>query len=239
MQPERFSSQARTGVSYDAGLRSHFQRVYNTMSLGLVVTGLTAYVVASSPSLYQFFYAGIMHWIVMLAPFGILLFGFTPGRIEKMSVQGLTALFAGFSAIFGVSLAYIFLLYTGESIVRVFFITAAMFAGTSIYGYTTKKDLSGLGGLMVMGLIGIIVASLVNIFMKSEMVHFVISIIGVVVFTGLTAWDTQRIKETYYGGSGSAAAQANAKMAVMGALSLYLNFINLFLMLLRLMGDRR
>lgn len=236
MEPNRYSIPKSREGSFDAGLQSHMQRVYNTMALGLVVTGFVAYFVASTPALLQAVYGTPLSWVVMLAPLGIIFFGLNPAKIQRMSMGTVSGLYYLLTALFGVSLSYIFLAYTHENIARVFFITAAMFAGTSIYGYTTKKDLSGMGGLMMMGLIGIIIASLVNLFMQSSMVNFVVSVIGVIVFTGLTAWDTQYIKESYRTSGGGESA---AKMATMGALSLYLNFINLFMMLLRLMGNSR
>jgi FtsH-binding integral membrane protein len=236
MQQDRNTIARSQSTAIDAGLRAHMQRVYNTMSFGLVVTGAISWLVASTPALFQMFHGTILEWVVMLAPLGIVFFGLTPTKVQRMSLTAVRGLYYLLTALFGISLSYIFMMYSGESIARVFFITAAMFAATSIYGYTTKKDLSSLGSLMFMGLIGILIASVVNIFMKSEMVYFVTSVIGVIVFTGLTAWDTQFIKESYRNaGSGDSAA----KIAVMGALNLYLNFINLFMMLLRLMGDRR
>jgi FtsH-binding integral membrane protein len=238
MQPENRWAQSgaqRTETTYDAGLSSHFGRVYNIMTLGLVITGFFAYVVAHTPALMQLFYGTPLHWVVMFAPLVLVMFGFTPGRVQRSSFTTLTLMFAGFSAIFGISLAYIFAVYSGADITRVFFITSAMFAGTSIYGYTSKKDLSGMGGMMIMGVIGIVIASIVNLFMQSDTLMFVISIVGVIAFTGLTAWDTQRIKETYNAGYG---AEANNKMAVMGALGLYINFINMFVLLLNLLGNR-
>jgi hypothetical protein len=173
-------------------------------------------------------------WIVMLSPLGFVLalsFG-----INRMSPSMAQAVFWGFSAVMGLSLAHIFLSYTGTSIARVFFITSGTFAGMSLYGYTTKRDLTGLGSFMFMGLIGIIIASIVNMFLQSSAMHFVISVIGVLVFVGLTAYDTQKIKSMYAESDGSETA---SKKAIMGALTLYLDFINLFMMLLRLFGDRR
>ena len=237
MQSDRFPQvSARSGVTYDAGLRAHFQRVYNTMALGLVVTGLISFGIASTPALFQMVNGTILGIVVALAPLGILFFGLSPSRIQRMSLGAVNAMYYLVTALFGISLSYIFAMYSGESIARVFFITAGMFAATSVFGYTTKKDLSGMGGLMIMGLIGIIIASLVNLFLQSTMLQFVTSVLGVIIFTGLTAWDTQNIKETYREANG---ADSNAKMAVMGALSLYLNFINLFVMLMRLMGSQR
>lgn len=219
----------------DAGLQSYMQNVYNTMGLGLVVTGLTAFAVASTPALLQLFFGTPLRWLVILAPLGFIWFGFTPARVARMPAEKLKLLFTLFSAVMGISMAVIFQVFTGASIARVFFITASTFAATSLYGYTTKRDLTGVGSFMFMGLVGILIAMVVNIFMQSAMVHFVVSVMGVVIFTGLTAWDTQRLKEAYNGSN----AEANSKMAIVGALSLYLNFINLFQMLLQFMGNRR
>ncbi len=223
-------------ASVDAGLRAHFQKVYNTMALGLILTGVTAYGVSSSPDLFRAFHGTFLGLIVALAPLGIIFFGLTPRRAQTMSLGAVTGLYYALTALIGISLSYIFLAYGNESIARVFFITAGMFAGTSIYGYTTRKDLSGMGSLMLMGLLGIIIASIVNIFMHSSMLQFVVSWASVIVFTGLIAWDTQYIKEAYRVSSGR---ETSAKMAVMGALSLYLNFINLFMTMLRLFGGNR
>ena len=173
-------------------------------------------------------------WVVMLAPLGVVFY--MSFGIAKMSSSKAQAAFWVFAALMGASLSSIFLVYTGESITRVFFITAGTFAAMSIYGYTTKKDLTKLGSFLMMGLIGIIIASIVNIFMKSTMMYFVISIIGVLIFVGLTAYDTQKIKNMYLV---SDSGEVMGKKAVMGALTLYLDFINLFIMLLRLFGQRR
>ncbi len=220
-------------ATFDVGLRAHFQKVYNMMALGLVLTGVVASLVASSPALFNATHGGILGLIIMLSPLGIVFFGLTPRKVQTMSASTVSGLYFLLTALFGVSLAYIFLAYTGGNIARVFFITAGMFGAMSIYGYTTKKDLSGMGSLMVMGLLGIIIASLVNIFLQSPMVYFVTSWISVIVFTGLIAWDTQFIKESYYH---AADRDTSTKMATMGALSLYLNFLNLFLTLLHLFG---
>lgn len=226
----------RPATAVDAGLRAHMQRVYNTMAMGLVVTGAVAWFVANNQSIFQAVHGTALQWVVMLAPLGIIFFGLTPARVHSLSLGAVASLYILLTALFGVSLSYIFLVYAADSIARVFFITAGMFAATSIYGYTTRKDLSSMGSLMVMGLIGIIIAGLVNIFLQSSMLHFATSVIGVIVFTGLTAWDTQYIKESYrHAGTGDTAT----KIAIMGALNLYLNFINLFMMLLRLMGNSR
>jgi len=238
MQPERnINTQAATReTTYDVGLRTYFQKIYNTMAIGLLFTGLIAYVVSHSEPLLQLFFGnGLIRMIVMFAPLGFVFFGFTPGRVQRMSVAKLTGLFYAFSGVFGISMATIFLVYSGESIARVFFITASMFAATSIYGYTTKKDLSGMGSLLFMGVIGLFIAMVVNMFLQSAMVHFVVSAIGVIVYTGLVVWDTQNLKLSYSSANGH---ESNGKMAVMGALSLYINFIMLFQFLLSFMGNR-
>lgn len=219
--------------AFDAGLRQHMLRVYNFMTLGLAITGVVALLVASTPALYVPIFTTPLKWVVMLAPLAFILV--LSWRFDRMSVGALQGTFWAFCAVMGVSMASIFLVFTGASIARVFFITAAMFAGTSLWGYTTKTDLSRMGSFLMMGLIGIVIASLVNIFVGSSAIQFAVSVIGVVVFTGLTAWDTQRIKEEYAEHLGS---EANTKLAVMGALGLYLNFVNLFQMLLHLMGQR-
>jgi FtsH-binding integral membrane protein len=236
MSDNRYAIPKARDTAIDAGLRAHMQRVYNAMAMGLVVTGAVAWYISKTPAIFQAVSGTPLQWVVMLAPLGIIFFGLTPASIQRKSLGTIVSLYILLTALFGVSLSYIFTLYTPDSIARVFFITSGMFAGTSIYGYTTKKDLTSFGSLMFMGLIGILIAGVVNIFMQSAMVHFVTSIIGVIVFTGLTAWDTQYIKESYrHAGAGDSAA----KIAIMGALNLYLNFINLFVMLLRLFGNRQ
>ncbi|HET8727190.1 MAG TPA: Bax inhibitor-1/YccA family protein [Alphaproteobacteria bacterium] len=226
-------SRAVDRAAFDEGLRQHMLRVYNFMMLGLGVTGIVAALVASTPALYVPIFGSPLRWVVMLAP---LAFVFVLSwRFDRMSAGALQGLFWAFCAVMGLSMASIFLVFTGASVARVFFITAAMFAGMSLWGYTTKADLSKIGAFLMMGLIGIVIAALVNLFIGSSALQFAISVIGVVVFTGLTAYDTQRIKEEYAAYYG---AEANTKLAVMGALSLYLNFINLFQMLLHLMGQR-
>lgn len=231
------NQQATTAQStVDVGLQSFMRSVYNTMSFGLVVTGLMAFGIANVPALAQAIFGTPLFYVAAFAPLAFLWFGFTPARIARMSPEKVKFLFITFSALMGVSMASIFLAYSAESIARVFFITAATFAATSLYGYTTKRDLASMGSFLFMGVIGIFFAMIVNMFLHSATVQFVVSVIGVIVFTGLTAWDTQRLKETY--AYGSAMADANAKLATMGALSLYLNFINLFQFLLSFMGNR-
>jgi uncharacterized protein len=221
-------------AEYDAGLRAHMLRVYNYMCGGLALTGIIAYIVGNSPDLLYAVHGTPLKWVVMLAPFGFMMFaGF---KLNTMASGTLQALFWAFSAVMGLSLSYIFAVYTGGSIARVFFITSGMFAGTSLWGYTTKRDLTGMGNFLFMGLIGILIASVVNIFLGSSGLQFAISVIGVLVFTGLTAYDTQRIKETYDEAHGH---ESNTKLAVWGAWGLYMNFINMFLMLLQLFGERK
>lgn len=220
--------------AYDEGLRQQMLRIYNYMTAGLAISGLIAFLTSSSPALMNAIYGTPLQYVVMLAPLGFILF--LSFKIQDISSSKAQAIFWAFCAVMGVSISWIFMVYTGGSIVRVFFISSGMFAATSLYGYTTKKDLASMGGFMMMGLFGIIIAMIVNIFMKSSGLDFVISILGVVIFIGLTAWDTQRIKEMYDESYGS---EANEKVAIMGALTLYLNFLNMFLFLLRLLGDRK
>ena len=223
---------SRAGV--DEGLRSYMLRVYNYMTLGLALTGAVAFGVYSSDTAMQFIFGNqVMAWVVMLAPLAfvmILSFG-----IHKLSTGATQLLFWAFAGVMGLSMSSIFAVYTGTSIARVFFIAASVFAAMSLYGYTTKKDLSGWGTFLFMGLIGIVIASIVNIFLASSMMQFIISIVGVLVFTGLTAYDTQNIKSEYYVGDDGAIAE---KKAIFGALRLYLDFINLFILLLQLFGNR-
>ncbi len=217
----------------DEGLRAYMLRVYNYMASALALTGVVAYGVASTPTLFNAIYGTPLMWVVMLAPLGLVFL--LSARVAKMSVGAAQTTFWVFATLMGASLAYIFIIYTQTSIARVFFITAGTFGAMSLYGYTTKKDLTGWGSFLMMGLIGIIIASIVNIFLASSALHFAISAIGVLVFVGLTAYDTQRIKESYDVGDSGALA---SKKAIMGALRLYLDFINLFLMMLRLFGNR-
>lgn len=252
---DRNAAAARGGyadraVAYDAGLRAHMIRVYNYMASAVALTGVVAYLtfqmvggnsisvvggkISGLTPLGQFLFGGPFMWVLMLAPLAMVLvlsFG-----IQRLSAGTAALLFYVYAGILGVSLATIFIVYTANSIANVFFISAAAFGALSLYGYTTKRDLSPIGSFLIMGLFGVIIASLVNIWLKSDAMSFIISIVGVLVFAGLTAWDTQKIKEMY---SASDDAQSSGRKAVMGALSLYLDFINLFLMLLRLFGGRR
>jgi FtsH-binding integral membrane protein len=223
---------AATQVAYDQGLRQYMLRVYNYMASGLFLTGAVAI------GFYQsgWFYAALgtpLIWVIMLSPLAfVLVLSFGINRLSLFATQ---ALFWAFAGVMGLSMASIFMMFTGGSIARVFFITAGTFAAVSLYGYTTKADLSRFGTFLFMGLIGIVIASVVNIFLASTALQFAISVIGVLVFTGLTAYDTQMIKETYDENHGG---EMTGKLAVMGALSLYLDFINLFQMLLSLLGQR-
>ncbi len=231
----------------DEGLRDYMLKVYNYMTTGLLLTGLVAYFFGKASivtnelgqiigvtSIGALLFNSPLKWVVMLAPLGFVFY--LSARINKMSVSSAQITFWIFSAIMGLSLASIFIVYTQASIARVFFISSGTFAAMSLYGYTTKKDLTKLGGFLFMGLIGIIIASLVNLFFQSSALHFAISVIGVLVFVGLTAYDTQSIKNMYYAGDSES---VGGKKALMGALRLYLDFINLFIMLLRLFGQRR
>ncbi len=231
---------AATGSDVDAGLQGFMRSVYNTMGLGLGVTGITAFSFAQmmlgNDQLRELVMGSIFGIILALAPLAFIFLGFTGSRVQRMSAGSLRTLFFVFAGVMGLSMASIFLIYSAESIARVFFISAGMFAATSLYGYTTKRDLSGMGSFMIMGIIGLIIAGLVNLFLQSTMLHFVTSVIGVIVFTGMAAWDTQRLKETY--AYGAHLAEANAKLAVMGALNMYMNFVLLFQHLLSLLGNR-
>lgn len=235
MEPNRSTLNQTRTASFDVGLQSYMQRVYNVMAAGLVLTGFVAYVTYQTPALFQAVNGTILGLVIALAPLGIIFFGLTPNKVARMSTAAVSGLYFLMTGLIGLSLSYIFAVYSGESIARVFFITAGMFAATSIFGYTTKKDLSAVGSFAIMGVIGLIIAMIVNIFLQSTMMQFIISGVGVLCFTLLTAWDTQRIKETYHYSHGS---ETLTKMATMGALSLYLDFINLFQFLLMLFGNR-
>jgi FtsH-binding integral membrane protein len=229
----------------DQGLRAYMIRVYNYMASGVAITGVVAYLVYAMSvvqgaagleltSFGNFMFASAFKWVVIFAPLAMVFF--ISARINSMSLGTAQISFWVFAALMGASISSIFLVYAGESIARVFFITAASFGALSLWGYTTNRDLSGWGSFLFMGLIGIIIAMLVNLFVGSTALQFAISVIGVLVFAGLTAYDTQQIKEMYYAGDDGTVA---GRKAVMGALRLYLDFINLFMMLLSLFGDRR
>jgi FtsH-binding integral membrane protein len=232
----------RSAAEIDQGLRAFMLGVYNHMITGLALSGLVAMgtnmlaggSLRTLTPFGQMLYLSPLKWVVMLAPLAfILFFSF---RVDKMSASAARAMFYAFAAVMGLSLSSILMVYTSASIVQMFFVTAAAFGGLSLFGYTTKKSLSAMGSFLIMGLIGLVIASLVNIFMQSSALQFAISSIGVLIFAGLTAWDTQRLKEMYLYGEGS--ADDLAKLSINGALSLYLNFINMFQMLLSLFGNR-
>lgn len=238
-------AQARpAGRAIDEGLRAYMTKVYGLMSVGMLVTAVSAWVmstlaIAPNGTLTQFgqtLYLSPLKWVIMFAP---LLFVFAFGAaVNRLSVQAATGLFYLFAAVMGVSISWIFIAYTSFSIIQTFLITAIAFAGLSLYGYTTKRDLAPMGTFLIMGLIGLILASIVNIFVASSAMQFAISVIGVLIFAGLTAFDTQRIKNEYIALAGSD-ADFLGKTAIMGALQLYLNFLNLFMFLLQFMGSSR
>jgi uncharacterized protein len=235
-QPRWTVRSADAQVGIDVGLRDYMLRVYNYMASGLALTGIVAFAAAWGGD--NSFYASIAHtpliWLVILAPLGlVMLMSFGIQRMQASTAQLVFWLYAG---LMGLSLAMVFLVFTGASIARVFFITAGTFGAMSLYGYTTQRDLSQFGSFLFMGLIGIVIAGVVNIFIGSTALQFAISVIGVLVFVGLTAYDTQQIKEMYYEGDDY---ETGSKKAIMGALRLYLDFINLFMLLMQLFGTRR
>ncbi len=227
----------QSGAMIDQGLRAHMLKVYNLMALGLAITGLAAFgthiAAESSPAFAQAIYNTPLRWVIMLAPVAMVFF--LSYRIHKMSVSAAQTTFWIYAALVGLSISSIFMVYTDQSIVQTFFVTAASFGALSLYGYTTKKDLSGMGSFLLMGLFGLIIALIVNAFLQSSALDFAISAIGVLIFAGLTAYDTQKIKEMYYEGHDATTA---GRLAIIGALELYLDFINLFLFLLRFLGNR-
>jgi len=232
---------AATGAreaAFDAGLRSYMLSVYNYMTSGVLLTGIVAMLFAqggiNSPAAQVFLHGGILRWIVMLAPLGVVMWlSFGIGRMSDTAAK---ALFWVFAVLMGLSLSTIFLVYTGASIAQTFFATAVAFGGLSLFGYTTKKNLAPIGAFLVMGVFGLLAAMLINLFVQSSTMSLLISAIGVLLFAGLTAYDTQRIKSGYFAVRGTAFA---GRSAIMGALQLYLDFINMFLFLLRFMGNQR
>lgn len=235
-------AQASAQAYVDQGLRQYMLKVYNYMSGGLCITALIAYLIANTSAIKLFFTvtsAGVvgmsgLAWLALLAPF-IMIFAFN-WVINRGTLAQVQGVYWGYAALMGAALAPVFIAYTGTSITRIFLITAAMFGGMSIYGYTTRKDLTSMGSFMMMGLWGIIISMIVNIFLKSPGLYYALSILSVIVFTGLTAYDTQKIREIYAEGDNS---DMSSRKAISGALALYMDFINLFLTLLRLFGDRR
>ncbi|MDO1583994.1 Bax inhibitor-1/YccA family protein [Rhizobium oryzicola] len=236
------AAQARvqSGAMIDEGLRAYMLKVYNLMALGLAITGVAAFatwqlavqgghITPFGAAIYQ----SPLRWVVMLAPIAVVFF--LSFRINRMSTGAAQGVFWLYAALMGVSLSSIFLVYTGQSIVQTFFVTAASFGALSLYGYTTKRDLSAMGSFLIMGLFGLIIASIVNIFLASSAMAFAISVIGVLIFAGLTAYDTQKIKEMYYEADDVA---MTGRKAIIGALTLYLDFINLFMFLLQFLGNK-
>ena len=227
----------REGVAIDVGLRSYMLSVYNYMASGVLLTGVVALLFSrggvESPAAQLFINGGLLKWVVILAPLGIVMW--LSWGINRMSTATAQILFWVYATLMGLSLSTIFLVYTGTSIAQTFFATAAAFGGLSLWGYTTKRDLSAMGTFLIMGLVGLLVAMLVNIFMRSDTLSLAISAIGVLIFAGLTAYDTQKIKSMYFQVAGS---DFMGKSVIMGALQLYLDFLNMFLFLLRFMGSR-
>ncbi|HEY1723478.1 MAG TPA: Bax inhibitor-1/YccA family protein [Magnetospirillaceae bacterium] len=241
-QRRAWSASQAEAAQIDVGLRQYMLRVYNYMASGVALTGIIAFLVANTPSIQHVFFQmtprGIgmtgLGWLAVLAPIGLVMaMSFGINRMRASTAQGL---FWAYAALMGVSLSTILMAYTGASVARAFFAAAAAFASLSLYGYTTGRDLNGVGRFMMMGLVGLIVASLINMIWPGPGLTFMISVLGVVIFAGLTAYDTQKIKNMYWVGDNS---EVMTKKAVNGALTLYLDFINLFIMLMRLMGDRR
>ncbi len=226
------NGEALGSVSVDQGLRSHMLKVYNYMASGVLLTGIVALLFAQSGMAAQVLNTPL-RWVLMFAPLGFIMvmsFG-----MNKLSTSALQALFWAFAAVMGLSMSSIFLVFSGESIARTFFVTAASFAGLSLFGYTTKKDLTAMGSFLIMGVVGLLLASVVNIFLGSSTLQLVVSFLGVLIFAGLTAYDTQRIKSEYLHFAGH---ESLGKLAIMGALSLYLDFVNMFQFLLSFMGSR-
>ena len=223
----------------DEGLRNYLLRIYNYMAGGLTATAAVAWFIANNSAILKLFFTphgySALGWLALFSPL-IIIFAFG-SVMSRGTLKQIQAMFWGYSALMGISLAPIFLAYTGTSIARVFLITAAMFGGLSLYGYTTKKDMSGWGSFLIMGVIGLVIASIVNIFLKSSGLYYALSYLTVFIFAGLTAYDTQKLKSLYFAGAHN--EDFGARLAISGALSLYLDFINMFMALLRLMGDRR
>ena len=238
MQNNRYASQAATGsTALDAGLRSYMLGVYNHMTTALALTGFAAFgtkmLAMSDPAVAQLLFGTPLSYIIMFAPLAMVMW--MSFRINKMSPAKARTLFYVYAALMGVSLSVILLTFTGASVARAFFITAGAFAGLSIYGYTTKRDLTAMGGFLIVGVFGLILASIVNLFVQSSGMEFLISIVGVLLFAGLTAYDTQKIKSMYYAGDSRDVA---ARKSIFGALTLYLDFINMFLFMVQLLGNR-
>jgi FtsH-binding integral membrane protein len=235
-QTTRSFGTAAGAAAIDVGLRAHMNKVYGLMSVGMALTGGVAWAVGTNETMVQAIFMTPMKWVVMFAPL-VLVFVFS-AMINKLSVAAAQLFFYVYAAVMGLSIAFIFAVYTSESIATTFLVTAIAFAGLSLYGYVTKRDLSGMGTFLMMGLIGLIVASVVNIFLASSALGFAISLIGVLIFAGLTAFDTQSIKNEYIEHARHADEAWLGKSAIMGALRLYLDFLNMFMFLLQFLGNR-
>ena len=231
----RTSGAVRT-AEIDEGLRAHMNKVYGTMSVGLLLTFAAAWAVGNNAAMMQSLFTGFTRYIVMFAPL-IMVFAFG-AMINKLSAAGAQLFFYAFSAVMGISISYIFAMYTGVSVAQTFLVTSIAFAGLSLYGYTTKKDISAWGSFLIMGVIGLIVASIVNIWLQSSALHLAVSAVGVLIFAGLTAYDTQKIKNDYVAHAAHGDSEWLGKAAIMGALNLYLDFINMFMFLLSFLGNR-
>lgn len=232
------SRSSTASQSIDAGLRSYMIGIYNHMSAGLALTGVISYLLSLQPELLMTLFANpsytLFKWAILLAPLGVVI-AFS-ARLHQFSLSTLKTLFVTYAVLMGISLSSIFLIYTNESIARTFFVTSSMFLSMSIYGYTTKKDLTKFGSFLIMGVWGLIVASIVNIFVGSGPLSLAISVLSVLIFTGLTAYDTQMLKEIY---NVNDSDDVRSRKILFGALNLYINFINIFIHLLRLFGERR
>ena len=235
-QSVRKSSASISSANIDVGLRAHMNKVYALMSIGLFLTGGVAYIVGNNETLVMSLFTGMSRWVVMFAPLVVV---FAMGSmINRLRASTAQLIFYAFSALMGLSISYIFMIYTSVSIAQTFLVTSIAFAGLSLYGYTTKRNISGMGSFLIMGVIGLIVASIVNIWMQSPALMYAISVIGVLIFAGLTAYDTQKIKNTYIQMAQNGQNEWIEKSAIMGALNLYLDFLNMFMFLLHLFGNR-
>lgn len=236
-QTLRAGAGAQAGLRIDEGLRAHMNKVYGLMSVGMLLTALVAWAVGTNPAMLAAIFGTPLKWVVMFAPLAVV-FAFG-ALINRMSAATAQLVFYGYAALMGLSISFIFAVYTGVSITQTFLVTAIAFAGLSLYGYTTKRDLSAFGTFLIMGLIGLVVASIVNIFLQSDALQFAVSVIGVLLFAGLTAYDTQNIKTQYVAHAQHGDAEWLSKSATMGALTLYLDFLNMFMFLLQFLGNNR
>ncbi|MCF8495430.1 MAG: Bax inhibitor-1/YccA family protein [Alphaproteobacteria bacterium] len=233
MQNNRYTLAQSGEKAIDAGLRAHMLSVYNRMTMGVLVTALTSFLVSSSPALLKLFLGGPQAYLIMFGPLLVLWFGFRP---DRMSSRALMTAFLAISVLYGISFSVIFLAFAGETIARAFFVASGMFAGLSIYGYTTKKNLTALGTFVIMGIWGIFIASILNLFFASPLMQNVIAAVGIIAFSGMTAWQTQMTKQTY---SPSHGLEMNSRMAWAAALNLYISFIALFQYILHFMNQQR